>query len=203
MDYTIIGFLVGIVTIVGFMYKFERDTREDFRREVGELRDRLTGVERNAESLRRDVDELKRDVEALKASVSELRERLGRVEDRLNLLVRAFMGQNEIMTSLVGRLEKRGVIEGADAWKTALGNITTIIGNPLTEEEKKRLLEFINKGKDEFTLEEADEFMRLAWRFWSEHMDMEEAWYLLYYAAAVRGRTYGRHNRELTILKLS
>ncbi len=153
--------------------------------------------------IERDVDGLRRDVEALKASVGELREGLGRVEDRLNLLVRAFMGLNGVMTSLVGQLEKKGVLEGADAWKAALGNITTIIGNPLTEEEKRRLLEFINKGKDEFTPEEADEFLRLAWRFWSEHMDMEEAWYLLYYAAAIRGRAYGRHNKELSILKLA
>jgi hypothetical protein len=164
MDYTLIEFLAGIVTIVGFMYKFERDARRD---------------------------------------IGELRERLGRVEDRLNLLVRAFMGLNGVMTSLVGQLEKKGVLEGADAWKAALGNITTIIGNPLTPEEKKRLLEFINRGKDDFTPEEADEFLRLAWRFWSEHMDMEEAWYLLYYAAAIRGRTYGRHNKELTPLKLA
>jgi hypothetical protein len=132
-----------------------------------------------------------------------LREGLVRVGDRLNLLVRAFMGLNGVMTSLVGQLEKRGVLEGADAWKTALGNITTIIGNPLTSEERRRLLEFINKGKDEFTPEEADEFLRLAWKYWSEHMDMEEAWYLLYYAAAIRGRAYGRHNKELTILKLA
>ena len=74
---------------------------------------------------------------------------------------------------------------------------------PLTSEEKRRLLELINKGKDEFTPEEADEFLRLAWKYWSEHMDMEEAWYLLYYAAAIRGRTYGRHNKELTIPKLA
>jgi len=31
MDYTLIEFLVGIVTIVGFMYKFERDTRRDIK----------------------------------------------------------------------------------------------------------------------------------------------------------------------------
>ncbi len=107
------------------------------------------------------------------------------------------------MTHLIEHLKKKGVIEDVDAWKTAFSNITTIIGNPLTGEEKRRLLEFINKGKDEFTPEEADEFLRLAWRFWEEHMDMEEAWYLLYYAAAIRGRTYGRYNKELTILKLA
>jgi len=185
MDYSIIGLVLGEVGIIIALVRV-----------AYWLGGRLTGIEKDVESLRRDVDELKR-------SVGELRERLGRVEDRLNLLVRAFMGQNGIILSLVGQLEKKGVLEGADAWKTAFSNITTIIGNPLTEEEKRRLLEFINKGKDEFTPEEADEFLRLAWRFWEEHMDMEEAWYLLYYAAAIRGRTYGRYNKELTILKLA
>jgi len=74
---------------------------------------------------------------------------------------------------------------------------------PLTPEEKRRLLEFINKGKDEFTPEEADEFERLAWRFWSEHMDKREAWYLLLYAAAKRGETYGKYNKKLTPLDLA
>jgi len=34
MDYSIIEFLVGVVTIVGFMYKFEKDTRVDIGRRV-------------------------------------------------------------------------------------------------------------------------------------------------------------------------
>jgi len=34
VDYGIIEFLVGIVTIVGFMYKFEKDTRVDIGRRV-------------------------------------------------------------------------------------------------------------------------------------------------------------------------
>jgi hypothetical protein len=34
MGYTLIEFLVGIVTIVGFMYKFEKDTRSELRAEL-------------------------------------------------------------------------------------------------------------------------------------------------------------------------
>jgi hypothetical protein len=78
--------------------------------------------------------------------------------------------------------------------------IASIIGNPLTSEEKKRLLELINK--DDLTPEEADEFERLVWRFWEEHMDLRGAWYLLLYAAAKRGETYGKHNKKLTPLDL-
>jgi hypothetical protein len=34
MDYSIIEFLVGVVTIVGFMYKFEKDTRVDIGKRI-------------------------------------------------------------------------------------------------------------------------------------------------------------------------
>jgi hypothetical protein len=129
--------------------------------------------------------------------------KLTRIEDKLDLLIKAFKRQVETMAHLIEHLKKKGVIEDVDAWKTAFSNIASIIGNPLTGEEKKKLLEFINKGKDEFTPEEADEFERLAWRFWSEHMDKREAWYLLLYAAAKRGETYGKYNKKLTPLDLA
>jgi hypothetical protein len=158
MDYTTIEILAGIVTIVGFMYKFERDIRED---------------------------------------IGELKERLGRVEDRLNLLVRAFMGWNGIMTSLVGQLEKKGVLEDANLLKTALRNMTNTTTNPLTSEERRRLVELIDK--DELTPEEADELARLARRFYREYAGkVENAWLMLYYAAVKRGVTYRKYNRELT-----
>jgi len=44
MDYSIIEFLVGVVTIVGFMYKFEKDTREDVERSIGRLADVIGNV---------------------------------------------------------------------------------------------------------------------------------------------------------------
>jgi hypothetical protein len=158
MDYTTIEILAGIVTIVGFMYKFERDIRED---------------------------------------IGELKERLGRVEDRLNLLVRAFMGWNGVMTSLVGQLEKKGVLEDANLLKTALRNMMNTVTNPLTPEERRRLVELIDK--DELTPEEADELARLARRFYREYAGkVENAWLMLYYAAVKRGVTYRKYNRELT-----
>jgi hypothetical protein len=127
--------------------------------------------------------------------------RLTRIEDRLGLLIKAFKWQGEAMTHLIEHLKKKGVIEDVDAWKTVFNGIASIIGNPLTSEEKRRPLELINK--DDLTPEEADEFERLAWRFWEEHMDLREAWYLLLYAAAKRGETYGKHNKKLTPLDLA
>jgi hypothetical protein len=44
VDYGIIEFLVGIVTIVGFMYKFEKDTREDVERSIGRLANVINSV---------------------------------------------------------------------------------------------------------------------------------------------------------------
>ena len=183
MDYGTIGLLLGEVGIIIALVRI-----------AYWLGGRLSGIER-------DIEALKRDVEALKASVSELRERLGKVEDKLSLLIKTLKWQGETMTHLIEHLKKKGIIEDVDAWKTVFNGITSIIGNPFTSEEKKRLLELINK--DNLTPEEADEFERLAWRFWSEHMDKREAWYLLLYAAAKRGETYGKHNKKLTPLDLA
>jgi hypothetical protein len=69
---------------------------------------------------------------------------------------------------------------------------------PLTEDEKRRLLNYIKKGKDEFTLDEADDFLRLARKFFEEHMDKEQAWYLLFYATAIHGIVHGRYERKAT-----
>jgi hypothetical protein len=63
---------------------------------------------------------------------------------------------------------------------------------PLTEEERKRLLEFIDKGED-MTPEEADELARLARRFFRKYGGkVENAWLMLYYAGAIRGIVYNR-----------
>jgi len=43
MDY-IIEILMGIITIVGFMYKFEKDTREDVERSIGRLANVINSV---------------------------------------------------------------------------------------------------------------------------------------------------------------
>jgi radical SAM superfamily enzyme YgiQ (UPF0313 family) len=44
VDYGIIEILMGIITIVGFMYKFEKDTREDVERSIGRLANVINSV---------------------------------------------------------------------------------------------------------------------------------------------------------------
>jgi hypothetical protein len=75
--------------------------------------------------------------------------------------------------------------------------MTNTVTNPLTPEERRRLVELIDK--DELTPEEADELVRLARRFYREYAGkVENAWLMLYYAAVKRGVTYRKYNRELT-----
>jgi len=116
------------------------------------LGDRLARIEKDVESLkrdvdglRRDVDGLRRDVEALKASVDELRDGVTNVQRDVGELrkglIGAFVEQNRIMINLVRQLGKKGVLEDADAWESAFSSITIIIGNLLTPEESRRLLE--------------------------------------------------------------
>ena len=55
---------------------------------------------------------------------------------------------------------------------------------PLTEDEKRRLLELIDRGED-LTPEEADELLNLAKKFYNEYAGkVQDAWKMLYYAAA-------------------
>jgi len=78
------------------------------------------------------------------------------------------------------------------------GLASTATTNPLTEAERRRLLELIDKGED-MTPEEADELVRLARKFYREYGGkVENAWLMLYYAGAIRGIVYGKHNRKLT-----
>ncbi len=152
---------------------------------------RLARIEKDVESLKRGVEDNAREINELRRDVSELKTR---VDD----LTKAFRWQSDVMLSLVEQLDKKGVIEGVEACKLAFKDITSIIGNPLTEEERKRLLELINK--DDLTPEEADELVRLARKVLAEHMDKREAWWLAYYAAAKRGETYRKYNKKLTPL---
>lgn len=131
-------------------------------------------------------------VVSLVRSVNDLRGRLARVEDKLNWLMKDFM------VSLIERLNKRGIIEDVDAWKMALRGIVSTATNPLTEAERRRILELVDKGED-LTPEEADELLRLARKLYDEYRekDPENAMKALYYAAAIRGKVYGKYGKKL------
>ncbi len=138
------------------------------------------------------VVSLVRSVNDLRERLARVEDRLSRVEDKLNWLMRDFM------VSLIERLNKRGIIEDVDAWKMALRGIVSTATNPLTEAERRRILELVDKGED-LTPEEADELLRLARKLYDEYRekDPENAMKALYYAAAIRGKVYGKYGKKL------
>ena len=161
MGYTLIEFLVGIVTIVGFMYKFERDTRSELRAE-----------------LRTNIEELR----------SEMR-------SGFNRLANVITSANEITIEYLGL---RGVLNQGDMGflRTVIkGLASTVTTNPLTPEERKRLLELVDK--DDLTIEEAEELYRLARKLYEEYIDKTpDAFKALLYAAAMRGITYRKYGKK-------
>jgi len=207
MDYSFIEFLVGIVTIVGFMYKFEKDTREDLRREVGELRTELrtnidslrsemrkevSGLRTDIDSLRAGLDGVKRDVEALKTGVDELRSELRREVGALRGVI---VGVGEVM---VEYFRLRGVISPGDADLlriTVRRLASTATTNPLTAEERRRLLELVDK--DDLTIEEAEELYMLARKLYEEYIyKTPDAFKALLYAVIKRTEAYMKYGKQ-------
>jgi len=157
MDYTLIEFLVGIVTIVGFMYKFERDTRSELRAE-----------------LRTNIEELR----------SEMR-------SGFNRLANVITSANEITIEYLGL---RGVLNQGDVGflRTVIKGLASTATNPLTPEERRRLLELVDK--DDLTIEEVEELYMLARKLYEEYIDKTpDAFKALLYAAAMRGITYRKY----------
>lgn len=64
--------------------------------------------------------------------------------------------------------------------------------NPLTKEEWEKLKKYLEKEVEEFTLEEAYDFLEIARKAAWEYGDRPEAWKLHLYAAAVVGWTIRR-----------
>jgi polyhydroxyalkanoate synthesis regulator phasin len=131
------------------------------------LGSRLTRVEKDIEELR-----------------VELRSGLGRLTNAIN-------GVGE---SIVEYLGLKGVLNQGEVnyLRAEIMRLTSIATNPLTAEEKKRLLELVNK--DDLTIEEAEELHRLARKFYEEYIDKTpDAIKVLLYAAAVRGITYRKY----------
>jgi polyhydroxyalkanoate synthesis regulator phasin len=166
MDYTFIEFLVGIVAIVGFMYKFEKDTRSEVKAEL----------RTNIDSLRRDVEELR----------SEMRSGFSRLANAID----------SVGEAIIDYLGVRGVLDPNEArfLRAVIKNLASTITttNPLTEEERKRLLELVDK--DDLTIEEAEELYRLARKLYREYIDKTpDAFAALLYAAYKRKEAYMKH----------
>ena len=146
MDYTFIEFLVGIVTIVGFMYKFVRDTR-------GELKSEMRG------------------------GFSRLANAIGSVGE-----------------AIVDYPGVRGILDPNEAefLRAVFRRLVSTTTNPLTEAERRRLLELVDK--DDLTIEEAEELYRLARKLYREYIDKTpDAFAALLYAAYKRKEAYMKH----------
>jgi polyhydroxyalkanoate synthesis regulator phasin len=166
MDYGIIEFLVGIVTIVGFMYKFEKDTREEFRRDIGDLRERLTRVE---------------------DGIERLGEGLGRLANAIN-------GVGEAIVDYLG-FRGVLKPEEANYLKSDIKRITSIATNPFTEAERRRLLELVDKDDLTLEeAEELHELARKFYREYIEKTP--DAYKVLLYAAAKHGEVLRKHSKQ-------
>lgn len=166
MDYGIIEFLVGIVTIVGFMYKFEKDTREEFRRDIGDLRERLTRVE---------------------DGIERLGEGLGRLANAIN-------GVGESIVDYLG-FRGVLKPEEATYLKSDIKRITSIATNPFTEAERRRLLELVDKDDLTLEeAEEFHELARKFYREYIEKTP--DAYKVLLYAAAKHGEVLRKHSKQ-------
>jgi len=107
-------------------------------------------------------------------------------------------GLNDFLITLVDSLGRKRILEDVDLLKTALKNMISNVTNPLTEAERRRLLELIDRGED-LTPEEADELLNLAKKFYNEYAGkVQDAWKMLYYAAAIHGIVHGKYERKAT-----
>jgi len=148
MEYSLIELLVGIVTIVGFMYKFEKDTRSELK--------------------------------------SEMRSGFSRLANAID----------SVGEAIIDYLGVKGVLDPNEArfLRAVIKNLATTITttNPLTETERKRLLELVDK--DDLTIEEAEELYRLARKLYREYIDKTpDAFAALLYAAYKRKEAYMKH----------
>jgi len=116
----------------------------------------------------------------LEGRLSLVEARLDSLEVRFNTALRLFRSSQEFLVDL---LAYEGLMR-REAYILARSEIqrlfTVAVVNPLTEEEKRRALELLNK--DELTLEEAQELYRIADKVVEEYPDRVEAWKLLWYS---------------------
>jgi hypothetical protein len=115
---------------------------------------------------------------------AELEKRISRRIERLSL---AFTSYQEFFIEFLSR---EGVIRG-DARDLLVREARRVaklsVANPLTKEEWEKILKYIEKNPEEFTLEEAEEFLELARKVVMEYGEYVEAWKLHILAAMTVG----------------
>jgi hypothetical protein len=115
---------------------------------------------------------------------AELEKRINRRIERLAL---AFTSYQEFFIEFLSR---EGVLK-ADARDLLVKEARRVaklsVANPLTKEEWEKILKYIEKNPEEFTLEEAEEFLELARKVVMEYGEYIEAWKLHILAAMTVG----------------
>jgi hypothetical protein len=134
----------------------------------------------------------------------KLGDKLARIEKDIealrsgfNRLANVITNTNEITIEYLGL---RGILNqgGVGFLRTVIKNLaSTATTNPLTEAERKRLLELVDK--DDLTIEEAEELYRLARKLYREYIEKTpDAAYALLYAVIKRVEAYARHGGQQT-----
>ena len=117
-----------------------------------------------------------------------IREELRSVSNRLANAI------NGVGDAIVEYLGLKGVLNPGDVYylRAVIKGLVSTVANPLTAEERRRLLELVDK--DDLTIEEAEELHKLARKFYEEYIDKTpDAFKVLFYAAAMLGITYRKY----------
>ncbi|MDT7971032.1 MAG: hypothetical protein RQ842_10710 [Vulcanisaeta sp.] len=130
---------------------------------------------------------IEKDIKALRSEVRSGFNRLADVITNTNVITIDYLG-------LRGILDLNEVRFLGTVIKRLVSTVTT---NPLTEAERKRLLELVDK--DDLTIEEAEEFYTLARKLYREYIGKTpDAAYALLYATYKRREAYMRHGGQQT-----
>lgn len=200
-----IGGIGGFATILYVVYwlgrKFaEIDSRfreievrfQQIDEKFKEIDKRFEGVDRRFEGLERRIENIERRIEGLENRVVVL-------ESTVRRIALAFHSYQEFLLDL---LTGEGVLkrESAELAKAESQRILKLaLANPFTKEEWERLKRYLEKDIDEFTMEEAEDFLELARKAVMDYGIGEgvvEAFKLHIYATIVRSMTYRRILRE-------
>jgi hypothetical protein len=167
-------------------------TEIDYRFRI--IDERFKVIDARFEQIDRRFDDLKNYVDKRFEDVDKrFNELEKRIVSRIERVALAFAGYQEF---LVEFLSREGVIKG-DARELLVREARRVAGlalaNPLTKEEWEKVLKYIDKKVEEFTLEEAEEFVELARKVALEYGDRPEAWKLHILAALTLGLVLRRY----------
>lgn len=191
-----IGFITSIATIVvsiaslsywlGKKFQQIEDRFKSIDDQFKSIDDKFKLVDNRFESIYTKFDELKKYIDD---KTDELRRY---VDSRFNRLAQSFQ---VFLEFFVEYLSSEGVIpqKSKSLIITEARNLLKLsMTNPLTKEEWEKLKRYLEKEVEEFTLEEAYDFLEIARKAAWEYGDRPEAWKLHLYAAAVVGWTIRR-----------